>query len=115
MGGQRIIGQAVTFGAQMQHGLACFEEHFDVPTLAVDSENLFLRQAGICTDEGDPILLLIPIPNTNDFCRKRGPVLNEDVDVNGQQIFGMSAAFLTASKDLLDVLLLAFELIVHLG
>ena len=37
---QRIIGQAVALRAQVQYGLAGFEENFDVPTLAVDPQAL---------------------------------------------------------------------------
>ena len=67
---QRIIGQAVALRAQVQHGLAGFEEHFDVPTLAVDAQNLLRLDPGICADKGDPVFPFVPVADANDPGRK---------------------------------------------
>lgn len=115
MGVQRVVGQAVALGAQMQQGLAGLEEYLDVPALAVDPQDFLRLQADICADEGDPVLAVIAVAHADDPRRNGVSLTVCQRDVDGQQILGSPAPLLARGKDLLDVHPPAVQLVEHLG
>ena len=65
MGSQGIIGQAVALVQQLQIGFAGFEEHLDVPTLAVQTNDLLFGQAGISRQINNNIIVEGTFENNN--------------------------------------------------
>ena len=99
----------------VHHGLAGLEEHFDVPTLAVDPQDFLGGQSGIRADEGDPVLAIVAVSNADAQRRDdvSFPVCQRHVE--GQQMLGASAPLLARRKNLLGVHPPAVQLVEYLG
>ena len=68
----------VGFLEELQELLTGLEKHLNIPAIAVVTDNFFLGKAHICSNDGDPILLVGAIThadNTRRYFRYADSVL----------------------------------------
>ena len=98
MSRQCIIRQTVAFGDKLEIRFAGLEKNFDLPAFSINTYDLFLREACISTDESDPVLLFLLVPDADD---PGGDLLVlSDHDVNGKKIFAASGTLPAHTVDL---------------
>lgn len=66
MSDQGIIVPALDSFCQLQVLFGHFEEHFNIPALAIDSDDVFVREIDIGRQQGKPVFLAA-VSNKNQF------------------------------------------------
>ena len=103
----------MTFCDQLKVRLTGLEEHFDLPALPVDPNDLFFRKIRSCTDERNPVFLVLFVAYTYDLCRDLMILPNHDV--YRKKILAATSALLTDAEDLIDREQFPFVFIVNTG
>ena len=71
---------------QVQHSLAGFEKHFDLPAFSIDADDLFLRKRHIREFALKPVFPIGFSANADDLCGNW--IFFSEHDIDGKQIFG---------------------------
>ena len=97
----------MTFCDQLKVRLTGLEEHFDLPALPVDPNDLFFRKIRSCTDERNPVFLVLFVAYTYDLCRDLMILPNHDV--YRKKILAATSALLTDAESDADGFLIEFS------
>ena len=67
MCGHCIIGEGVTFSAEIKVTFAHLEEHLYVPTFSIDLDDFVLIQIYVRGNKAEIFLAFVAVANINDF------------------------------------------------
>lgn len=62
-----IIGQGITFFAQVKVTLAYLEEHLDIPAVSINSDDFILIQICVCGNQTKVLLAFVAVADINNF------------------------------------------------
>ncbi len=102
MGTHGIIRNPTVFLHKFQIRFAGFEKDLDVPSLSINTDDLFLRNGDVRTHQYQPVLPFALIADEYQLCRDAFPILF-DLHKYGQKIAGTSPPLLVAAVDLFDI------------
>ena len=100
--GQSVIRQTVILRGQLQNRFAGFEEHLDVPSSAVQPDDLRLIERCVRGQDRQPVLPVRAVPDADNL-RRNLLLSGNHRHVHAQQIAGTASALPVPRKDLLDV------------
>ena len=100
-----IIRKAMVLLTKQQAAFASLEKHFDIPTMAVDADDVILAEAHVRADDGNPILAVGTVADTDDAGIYAIFTIFALANFYscGQKIPETAPAFLAGGKNLLDV------------
>ena len=102
MGTHGIIRNPTVFLHKFQIRFAGFEKDLNVPSLSINTDDLFLRNGDVRTHQYQPVLPFALIADEYQLCRDAFPILF-DLHKYGQKIAGTSPPLLVAAVDLFDI------------
>ena len=81
-----IIGQRITFSAQVKVAFAYLEKYLYIPAFSINPNDFIFIQIYICGNETEIFLAFVAIANINYFGRNDVPILHY-INHNRKQIF----------------------------
>ena len=103
----------MTFADQIQIRFTGLEKDLNLPAFSIDPNDFFFGKLRICADEGNPVLLVVSVADTDD--PGWNLILFPDHHIHGKKIFAPAAAFLADAIDFLYGKLFSFILIIDAG
>ena len=97
---QCVIRKRIALADQIQIRFAGFEENLNLPSFAIDPDDLFRRKFHVCTNETDPVFLVLLIADAYDTGRNL--FFLSDHNVNREKIFTAAPALFVDAINLLD-------------